>query len=530
MPCAQWHYPFEKRDIFERTFPADFISEGVDQTRGWFYTLHAIASLVMDTPSFKNCVVGGLVLDAKGEKMSKTRGNAVDPFAAIQKWGADRIRWYLMSNSSPWEDTRFSEKGIAEVESKLFGTLTNVYSFFATYARIDGFTGHEPSIDVSERPELDRWILSRLHTTAHKVDAAYTAYHPTRAARAVERFVDRLSNWYIRRSRPRFWSARSAQDEHDKWAAYQTLSTCLEYLARMMAPLAPFFAEWLYQVVQKEGAESVHLARFPKVDATIIDEALEGRMKLAQIVASLVLGLRNKAGINIRQPLSRVLVAADTNIARESIKQVEDIILSEVNAKHADYLAEGSGLIRLRARPNFRRLGRRLGKRMPAMRNAILNLGQHALAAYEREGSLDVTLGKEVVSIGPDDLQVFAEGIEGWLVGREEGVTVALDTHITEALRHEGLARESINRIQNLRKQTGFEVTDRVEIEYHATDDLATAMAHHSHWVGTEVLALVLKSSTDPSGEVVEQYDFGGEKLVLGLRRVELAADKHQVI
>ena len=521
MPFAQWHYPFENREAFERSFPADFISEGVDQTRGWFYTLHAIASLVMDEVSYRNCVVGGLVLDAKGEKMSKTKGNAVDPFKMIRKWGADRVRWYMMSNSPPWEDLRFSEKGISHVDSKLFGTVTNVYNFYNTYARIDGFTGEEEPIQVSQRPELDRWILSRLHSIVRLVDDAYAAYHPTKAARAIEHFVDRLSNWYVRRSRPRFWSARNAQDEHDKLAAYQTLSLCLRTISLLMAPLAPFFSEWLYQVMRNGGTESVHLETFPEADSVLIDDALESRMALAQTVASVVLGLRNKAGINIRQPLSRVLVAADTLEGRESIKRVESIILSEVNAKHADYLSEDSGLVRLQARPNFRKLGRRLGKRMPAARRAIIGLGQESLTTYEREGNIDISVQGDTISLEEGDLQVFAEGIEGWLVGREEGVTVALDTRITEALRHEGLARESISRIQNLRKQAGFQVTDRIAVEYATTEELTQAIMHHKAWIGTEVLALSFKSSFDPTGEVVEKYTFAGEELSVGLRRVE---------
>ena len=522
MPFAQWHYPFENHEAFARSFPADFISEGVDQTRGWFYTLHAIAALVMDEVSFKNCVVGGLVLDEKGEKMSKTKGNAVDPFEVIRKWGADRVRWYLMSNSPPWEDIRFSEKGIREAESKLFSTLGNVYSFFATYANIDGYTGQEAVVPLFQRPELDRWIVSRLHTTAAEADAANADFHPTRAARTIERFVHEFSNWYIRRSRRRFWSAKNTQGEIDKWAAYQTVQTCLETLARMMAPLAPFFSEWLFQRIRVAGigyAESVHLAHFPEPDADSIDSALEHRMKLAQTIASLVLGLRNKASINIRQPLSRVLVVTGAGIEQEAIKQVESIILSEVNVKGIDYLTGDSSLVRRTARPNFRQLGRRVGRQMPKVKVAVSRLDQEALIGYEREGTLDITVDARTITLGPGDVQITTEGIEGWLVGSEEGVTVALDTRLTEDLRNEGLARESINRLQNLRKRAGFGVTDRIMVEYHATPGLAAALARHDQWLRNEVLALTLERASEPVGEAVEKFAFGGEELTLGVRR-----------
>ncbi len=523
MPFAQWHYPFENKDAFERSFPADFISEGVDQTRGWFYTLHTIAALVMDEVCFKNCVVGGLVLDEKGEKMSKTRGNAVDPFVVIRRWGADRVRWYLMSNSPPWEDTRFSEKGIKEVESKLFSTLENVYSFFAIYANIDGYTGRESAVAVATRPELDRWILSRLYTTVREADTAYAAYHPTRAARAIERFTDELSNWYIRRSRRRFWSAKNTQDDRDKWAAYQTVHTCLVYVARLMAPLAPFFAEWLYQrlcTTDTEQAESVHLALFPVPDKKAIDGSLERRMKLAQTVASLVLGLRNRAGINIRQPLSRIWIVAGEDADRAAIRRAEPIILSEVNVKRVDYLAGDSRLVRRMARPNFRQLGRRAGKQMPKVKTAVLSLDQAELLVYEREGSLDITIEGQLFALGPGDLQIVTKDIEGWLVGREEGVTAALDTSLTEELRHEGLAREFINRLQNLRKKARFDVTDRITVEYQATNRLVAALARHDDWIRNEALALTLNSVSEPAGEVVERFAFGGEQVTLGVHRV----------
>ncbi len=518
MPFAQWHYPFENKEAFARSYPADFISEGVDQTRGWFYTLHAIAALVTDEVCFKNCVVGGLVLDANGEKMSKTKGNAVEPFEVIRRWGADRVRWYMMSNSAPWEDLKFSEEGIKDTESKLFRTLTNVYSFFATYANIDGYTGRQHAIKAVS--ELDRWILSRLQTTCQKADAAFANYHPTQAARAVERFVDELSNWYIRRSRRRFWSASSIQDASDKQAAYQTVQTCLKTAARLMAPLAPFMAEWLYLRLRSEGdAESVHLADFPVPDAAAIDAALEYRVHLAKTVSSLVLAQRNKGRINIRQPLSRILVVTATAAEREALAVVEPIILSEVNVKRVDYLASDSDLVRRTARLNFRQLGRRLGKKVPKVKAAVECLDQAALATYEQDGSLDITVDGQTITLGPGDLQILTEGIEGWLVSSEAGITVALDTRLTESLIQEGLARESINRIQNLRKKARFAVTDRITVEYHASDRLAAALSHHAQWVRNEVLALALNPVQEPAGEAVEEFAFQGEALTLGVQR-----------
>ncbi len=523
MPFAQWHYPFENKEAFARSFPADFISEGVDQTRGWFYTLHAIAALVMDKASFKNCVVGGLVLDKKGEKMSKTRGNAVDPFAVLEKWGADRVRWYLMSNSPPWEDIRFSEQGIREVSSKLFNTLGNVYSFFATYANIDGFSGARKTVPLERRPELDRWILSRLHSTAREADAANAAYHPTRAARTIERFVEELSNWYIRRSRRRFWSSKEEQNADTKWAAYQTVWTCLESVARLMAPLSPFFAEWLYQKLRRENCahkESVHLADFPRADHQVVDAALEYRMKLAQTMSSMVLALRNRSKINIRQPLERILVVQGHAVQKDVVSQVASIILSEVNVKRIEYLTGDDRLVHRTARPNFRRLGRRLGRLMPQVQAAIKALDQEALRTYERTGSVEISIGGRAITLGPEDLKVDAKGIKGWLaVSTEAGITVALDTRVSDALRKEGLARELINRLQNLRRRAGFGITDRISVQYQASPMLAAAVVRHIRWIRNEVLARSFKSAREPCGEAVEHFEFGGEEVTLGVMR-----------
>ena len=529
MPFAQWHYPFENKDAFERSFPADFIAEGVDQTRGWFYTLHAIAVLATGGVSFKNCVVNGLVLDEKGNKMSKTRGNAADPFDVIKRYGADRVRWYMMSNSPPWEDIKFSERGIAEVQRKFFSTLENVYNFFATYANIDGFAYEQARIPVAERPELDRWIISRLNTTVGLVDAAYDAYHPTRAARPVERFVDELSNWYIRRSRRRFWSSKASgngveTDAHDKWAAYQTVYECLIAVAKLMAPIAPFFGEWLYQklndVTGQEAFESVHLAHFPEVEETVLDAGLEHRMELAQAVASITLSLRNQASINTRQPLSRLLVVIGVGVEQEAIEQVKAIILNEVNVKAIEYVEGSSAVVRRTARPNFKRLGKRLGKLMKGVNQAVRAFDTATVDRYLQAGSVTVEVDGEAVVLGPDDLDVVSEGIEGWLGGQEGAVTIALDTTLTAALLAEGLARESINRLQNLRKKADFDVTDRIEVQYQATARLSSAIADHAVWIRNETLALELEEAEQPAGEVVETFLIGEDELTVGVRRV----------
>jgi len=529
MPFAQWHYPFENKDAFERSFPADFIAEGVDQTRGWFYTLHAIATLVTGGVAFKNCVVNGLVLDENGVKMSKSQGNALDPFATIEHYGADPVRWYMMSNTPPWEDIKFSVDGLRSTLRKFFNTLENSYNFFATYANIDGFRYENERIPVADRPELDRWIISRLNTTVGQVDLAYDAYHPTRAARAVERFVEELSNWYIRRSRRRFWSAKAVgdgveTDACDKEAAYQTVYDCLVVTAKMMAPIAPFLGEWLYQklndVTGREEAESVHLAHFPDVEKAALDADLEHRMALAQAVASITLALRNQASINTRQPLSRILVVTGRGVERAALEQVQTIILNEVNVKTLETVEGSSAVVKRTARPNFKRLGKRLGKLMKGVNQAVRAFSDEDIDRYLGQGSITVEVGGEAVVLGPEDVEVSSEGIHGWLVGQEGRVTVALDTTITEALLREGLAREVINRLQNLRKNAGFDVTDRIEGQYQATRRLANAIAHHADWIRNETLALELDETEHPAGEVVETFQIGEDALTVGVRRV----------
>ncbi|NNE69063.1 MAG: isoleucine--tRNA ligase [Rhodothermales bacterium] len=521
MPFAQWHYPFENKELFERNFPADFIAEGVDQTRGWFYTLHAIAALVMDSVAYKNVVVNGLVLDEKGEKMSKSKGNAVDPFATIAEHGADVVRWYMMSNAPPWENLKFSERGLAETQRKFFGTLANVYSFFATYANIDGFTGEEAEVPVADRPEMDRWILSRLAGATGQVDEAFNAYNPTKAARAVEQFVEELSNWYIRRNRRRFWSARTgtSSDDSSKVAAYQTVATCLRTVAGLMAPLAPFYSDWLYRALGGTEA-SLHLDRFPEADASVIDTVLEHQMDLARTISSVTLALRNQSGINVRQPLASVMVVTGVGVEEDVVEQVRDIILSEVNVKDIQYVHGASSVVTRQAKPNFKALGKRLGPRMKPVGAFIRGMTSEAIDAYMEQGRVEVPVGDEVVVLEGEDIEILSEGIEGWLVGQEGAVTVALDVTRTPELIAEGLAREVVNRIQNLRKQADFEVTDRVVVQFEASEELGRAIERFGDRVRNETLAVELQAAHRPEGDLVDRFEIESQTITIAVSRV----------
>ncbi len=528
MPFAQWHYPFENRDVFDANFPADFIAEGLDQTRGWFYTLHAIATLVKDDVAFKNVVVNGLLLDASGEKMSKSKGNTVDPFEALDTHGADVIRWYMLANSPPWDNTKYVERGLRETRTKVFGTLENVYAFFATYANIDGFI---PASEVpAERPELDRWILSRLQTTTLDAQTAFDNYNPTLAARAVERFIDELSNWYIRRSRPRFWSgaradasAKGEEGAADKLAAYHTTYTCLETLARLMAPIAPFFTEWLYRCLAATPGVSVHLADFPQTDKTQsdpdLDPYLERRMGLARAIVGDVLALRNEAGINVRQPLARILVVEEAQVNQADVEAVKAIVLDEVNVDAIEYVAGTGNLVTRSAKPDFKRLGKRLGKLMQPVAQAVAQLSDNQIDTFIQESGLTLTIAGHPIELDAEDLIIAAEGVEGWLVGREDGVTVALDSTITGSLRERGLAREAVNRIQRLRKQADFHVADRIIVEFSAAPEIAQAIESQKDWLARETLATRLSASEQPGGELVEQFDIDGLTLRVGIAR-----------
>ena len=493
MPYAQWHYPFEHKEKIDDgvDFPADFIAEGVDQTRGWFYTLHVIGGLVFNNIAFKNVVSNGLVLDKKGQKMSKRLGNAVDPFETLETYGADATRWYMISNANPWDNLKFDVEGIGEVRRKFFGTLYNTYSFFSLYANIDGFTYSEDDIPLDKRPEIDRWILSELHTLIEKVDTQYDNYEPTKAARLISTFViEDLSNWYVRLSRRRFWKGTY---EADKIAAYQTLYTCLVSVAKLMAPIAPFYADRLYQdldnTTAKEKYASVHLAYFPDADKGFVDTVLEEKMQRAQHIVSLVLSIRKKEKIKVRQPLQRVLIPALDRNVRQAIKEVSDLIAAEVNVKTIEILDDASSILVKEIKPNFKTLGPRFGKEMKAVSEAIVGFSEEQIQTMEKEGSLSIEINGKNIILDVSDVIIQSKDISGWSVVSEQGVTVALDCSLTEDLLLEGIAREFVNRVQNLRKDMDFEVTDTITLTLKHDKRLADAIQANKNYVTSEVLA-----------------------------------------
>ena len=523
MPFAQWHYPFENKEIFEKSFPADFIAEGLDQTRGWFYTLHALATMLTGKVAFHNVVVNGLVLDEKGEKMSKSKGNRVEPFAIVEKYGADYVRWYMIANSPPWENLKFSLKDLSVNAHKFFSTLANLYSFFGNYANIDGYFGQEAQVPIADRSELDRWILSRLNTTIRQVDEAYAVYHPTRAARLVEQFVDDLSNWYVRKSRRRFW--RKAEDEtenREKLIAYQTLHQALLSVAKLMSPIAPFYSEWLYQKLApatiQEQPESVHLADFPPSLESYIDDELEHNVKLSRTICSIVLALRNTAGIFVRQPLPRLMVVTGTQVSQTAVENMRDIILDEVNVKSLQCLPATNDIVKRSLKPNFRRLGPRLGKLMKNVAGAIARLTDAEVDSFVETNSLNLIIDDQEITFDSEDIEVVSQGIEGWQVGQESGITVALDMQLTDALISEGLVRETLNRVQNLRKQKGLALTDRIDVAYHASERLAEAIASDLAFIKSEVLALQFTTSDTEQWE--ETFDIGTEQLKINMKHV----------
>lgn len=466
MPYAQWHYPFENQEVFAQHFPATFIAEGVDQTRGWFFTLHAIATMISDSVAFKNIISNGLVLDKSGNKMSKRLGNGVDPFEVMQQYGPDAVRWYMITNSQPWENLKFDVAGVEESVRKFFATLYNTYSFFALYANVDGFTGREAQVPLSERTELDRWVVSRLNTLSREVGEALEAYEPTRAGRAIQDFVsEHLSNWYVRLNRKRFWGGEMTQD---KLAAYQTLFQALETVAQLMAPIAPFYADCLYTDLHPERADeagnSVHLSSFPEVDESCIDAALEERMLLAQRFTSLVLALRRKVSIKVRQPLARIMIPVLDKQFSEALHAVESIILGEVNVKELQYLDADNTVLVKRVKPDFKALGPRFGKGMKSVASTLASLSQEEIARFEREGEMEVHAGDVKGIVKLTEVEIIPEDIPGWLVATEGALTVALDIKLTPELEAEGIAREVVNRVQNLRKESGFDVTDRIRL------------------------------------------------------------------
>ena len=492
MPYAQWHYPFENKELIDenKSFPADFIAEGVDQTRGWFYTLHAIGTMVFDSIAYKNVVSNGLVLDKNGQKMSKRLGNAADPFETLETYGADATRWYMISNANPWDNLKFDKEGIEEVKRKFFGTLYNTYSFFTLYTNIDGFSYLEEDIPLLERPELDRWILSELHTLIQKVDKFYEEYEPTKAARAISDFTqDYLSNWYVRLSRRRFWKGDYQQD---KISAYQTLYTCMVTIAKIAAPIAPFFMDKLYldlnAVSKKENFESVHLADFPVFKDSFIDKSLERKMEDAQTISSLVLSLRAKEKIKVRQPLQKIMIPVESVEQKSSILAVANLIKHEVNIKEIVLLEDASDILVKQIKPNFKTLGPKFGKEMKFIANAIRNFTKEDIAKIEFNEKIAIELEGKIINLDLSDVEISSKDIEGWLVANEGSITVALDVTISEELRKEGVARELINRIQNARKDKGLEVTDRIKLTVLKFEDLEESINNNKEYIMSETL------------------------------------------
>ncbi|NAS31179.1 isoleucine--tRNA ligase [Flavobacteriaceae bacterium R38] len=496
MPYAQWHYPFENKDkIDDKTsFPADYIAEGVDQTRGWFYTLHAIATMVFDSVAYKNVVSNGLVLDKNGQKMSKRLGNATNPFETLELYGPDATRWYMISNANPWDNLKFDSEGIAEVRRKFFGTLYNTYSFFSLYANIDNFTYAEEEIPLDKRPEIDRWILSELHTLIRKVDSFYEDYEATKAARAISEFVqENLSNWFVRLSRRRFWKGDYGQD---KISAYQTLYTCLLNIAKLGAPIAPFYMDRLYKdlinATQREAVDSVHLADFPGYDSSFVDKGLESKMEKAQVISSLVLSLRKKEMIKVRQPLQKIMIPILDETQKNEILAVSDLIKAEVNVKEIELLDDASGILVKQIKPNFKLLGPRFGKDIKLVASEIQKLGQEGIQTIEKNGKISLEIDGKIINLELDEVEISSQDIEGWLVANSGALTVALDVNITDELRKEGIARELVNRIQNLRKESGFEVTDKIDVKIQKDSLVEKAVSNNLEYIKNETLTAEL--------------------------------------
>lgn len=494
MPYAQHHYPFDQQSL-ENVYPADFIAEGVDQTRGWFFTLHAISVMLFDSVAYKTVVSNGLVLDKEGNKMSKRLGNAVDPFKTLDTYGADATRWYMVSNSQPWDNLKFDVEGIKEVQRKFFGTLYNTYGFFALYANIDNFKYAEADVKAADRPEIDRWVLSLLNTLIEEVSDSYASYEPTRAARAIQSFVDEhLSNWYVRLCRRRFWKG---EYNADKISAYQTLYRCLEVISQLMAPIAPFYAEQLFRdlngMTARHQEESVHLSYFPKVDANLIDSDLEARMQLAQDISSLVLSLRKRENLKVRQPLQRILVPVTYPEMQRQVEQVADLILSEVNVKAIEFITDTTGMVTKKIKPNFKTLGPKYGQQMKAIAAAVATFGQEDILQLERDGRYPLSISGQTIDLSTEDVDILSEDIPGWLVASQGKLTVALDVTLTDQLKAEGIARELVNRIQKLRKDSDFEITDRIEVALEDHDYVKGAAEHFKTYICTEILATDLR-------------------------------------
>ena len=521
MPYAQVHYPFEAKEGFENVYPADFIAEGVDQTRGWFYTLHAIAVMLFDSVAFKNIISNGLVLDKNGNKMSKRLGNAVDPFEVLKKYGADATRWYMISNSQPWDNLKFDVDGVDECRRKFFGTLYNTYSFFALYANIDGFTGQESEVPVAERPEIDRWILSELNSLIKDVTASLEDYDPTPAARRIDQFVnENLSNWYVRLNRKRFWGGEMTAD---KLAAYQTLYTCLETVSMLAAPIAPFITDRIFcdlnALSGRHSESSVHLAEYPKCNEALIDRELEDMMSLAQRTSSMVLALRRKVNIKVRQPLQKIIIPVlDKNMAKH-IEAVRQLIMGEVNVKDIELISDTTGIITKRIKPNFKTLGPKYGKYMKQIAALVATFTQEQIAAVENDAETILNIDGEQVVTTVADYEITSEDMPGWLVASEGKLTVALDITITDDLRREGVARELVNRIQNIRKDSGFEVTDKIRVEIEATELTAPAIESFADYIAQQTLAVDVKAVASPAGSFVVDSDIDESPLKIAVTK-----------
>ncbi len=521
MPYAQAHYPFENSEKFSSVYPADFIAEGVDQTRGWFFTLHALATMLFDSVAFRNIISNGLVLDKNGNKMSKRLGNAVDPFEIMDKYGPDATRWYMISNSQPWDNLKFDPDGVDEVRRKFFGTLYNTYSFFALYANVDGFTGAEEEIPVADRPEIDRWIISLLNSLVAGVTARLDDYDLTPAARMIQDFVgENLSNWYVRLNRKRFWGGGMSKD---KLAAYQTLYTCLETVARLMAPFAPFMADRLFtdlNAVSGRHSGSVHLSTYPKADAALVDSSLEEMMDIAQKVSSMVLALRRKVNIKVRQPLTKIIIPVLDQRTAEQIERVRTLIMNEVNVKEIELITDTTGLITKRIKPNFKTLGPRYGKQMKQIAALVAGLSQAQIAEIEASDTYRMTVGDETLDFVREDFEITSEDMPGWLVSTEGRLTVALDVTVTEELRREGNARELVNRIQNIRKDSGFEVTDKIVVEISRNDFTEGAITNFRDYIAAQTLAREVTLSDAPQGAFVNTVDLDGCEAVIAVTKL----------
>ncbi len=512
MPYAQWHWPFENEDIFKSNFPADFIAEGVDQTRGWFFTLHALGVMLFDSVAFKNVIANGLVLDKNGNKMSKRLGNAIDPFTTIDKFGADAVRWYMSTNSQPWDNLKFDLDGVQESQRKFLGTLYNTYGFFAIYANIDNYQFNPNRIiDKENRSELDRWIMSKLNSLVKEVTDSLNDYDPTKGSRLIEEFVgEELSNWFVRLSRRVFWKGELNED---KLAAYDTLFTCLNTLSKIIAPVVPFFSDWLFRALnthsidQGSEVESVHLTDWPEVESSWIDVDLESRMARAQLVSSLVLSLRKKEKIKVRQPLQKILIPILNSTMEKELDAVQHIILSEVNVKEIEFLSADNQLLVKKVKPNFKVLGKKLGPKMKVVGQAIQSLNKEQIQKLESDGKIQLTIENESFEILIDEVELTTQDMPGWLVSTDGDTTVALDINITNALKQEGIAREMVNRIQNLRKELGFEVIDQIKIEYSGDSELQESVQNHTQYIASEVLASSISFNDSVAEHETEVYE-----------------------